>query len=331
MSLNPLLDLEPEPDMSRPAFDLEPEPDSGHSMDEMREILPTLEPEPDTDPADDVLSAHPNAAPPAPLVEVLGADFPLPLLARFIPDVRLRDEAAHATAYALGIEVTGADGIERADVALTALRASQNAITEHFAEPVDIANRLHKRLTGIRSEWCEPGKVAIETVGRRIWTEKKRLDDVAAAERRREQEEADRRARQALEREAEQAAAANAPKAVVDDLKEQARTATAPPVLTPTVLPSMRGSSTVTTWKCRPKGTPADAEPNPKVGEMSKAQLEAVRELIAAIIEGRAPISAIEINYAVLNARAKADKSTFAIPGFEAYQDGSVRAKSRRA
>lgn len=266
------------------------------------------------------------------LIEILPADFPLPILARFIPNPALRVAADQAAAYAASIAVAGPEGLQRADLALTALRTSLKAIDEHFEEPTKIANDLHKRLTGIRGEWQSRGKQTIENVGRAMYTEQRRLDAIAAEERRQAQAEADRLARETARREAQAAAAAQAPAPVVEELQRQAETATAPPVApSPSAPPVMKGSTTVTTWKARIAGTPGADDPNPETAELSPAQRVQVLVLLKAILDGRAPITAIEMNWKVLNARAKADKSTLAIPGIEAYEEGSVRAKGSRS
>lgn len=286
-----------------------------------------LEPD-DIDEALPTIAVPPAPATTLPLADVLPADVPLPALTRFVPDVALRTSAEEAARYALAVDVTGPEGLERADRALTVLRERQKAIGEHFGEPVEIANRLHKRLTALRKEWTAAGEAAIETVGRRVWAEDKRLKDVAAEVQRKAQAEADRQERERLQREADAAAKQQAPAPIVEELKRQAATATAPPVAPVTTAPVMRGTSTMTTWKARPKETPAEAEPNPKIAEMSAPQLARVKELLADILADKAPITAIEINYTVLNARAKSDKKTFAIAGFEAVEVGSIRAKA---
>lgn len=153
---------------------------------------------------------------------------------------------------------------------------------------------------------------------------------IAAEERRKAQAEADRLAREARQREAEAAAKAKAPAPVVEELKRQAETATAPHVHVPTSAPALSGSSTVATWKARITGTPAEAEPNPKMAELSVPQRAQVLTLMAAVIAGQAPITAFELNWPVLNGRAKSDKSALAIPGIEPFEQGGVRAKGRR-
>lgn len=265
-----------------------------------------------------------------PLMEVLSADFPLPLLTKFVPDARLKLASDEAARHALAIEVTGAEGLQRADYALTSLRACQKRIEESFAEPTEIANRLHKRLTSVRGEWLESGAAALKTVNGRVYTEQQRLERIAADERRKAQEDADRQTREARQREADAAAKQHAPPEVVEELQRQAETATAPPVPTPTPAPVLQNSTTVTTWKARLAGSHADADPNPKMADVPMGQRRAVFDLLRAIVDGKAPITALELNWAVLNARAKSDKSTLAIPGIEAFADGSVRAKGRR-
>jgi hypothetical protein len=269
---------------------------------------------------------------PAALMQVLPADFPLPSLIRFVPDTRLKLALDTAAAYALSIDVAGqgAAALERADLARGALDAAVKDIDAHFEEPASIANRLHKSITGIRSEWKAPGEAARDTVGRRIHAERERLKAVAAEERRVAQAEADRQTREAARREAEAAARAQAPATVVRELQRQAETATAPPVAARTDVPKLRHSASVVTWKARPIGTAADAEPNPAIQDLTPAQREQINTLLTAILSGAAPIAAIEINWSYLNGRAKADKSTLQIPGIEAFSDGGTRSKSPR-
>jgi len=264
-----------------------------------------------------------------PLTQLLPADFPLPVLTRFVPNVDLRAAATKAADAAISLVVHGAEGLERADDALATLRTAQAAISDHFVEPVDIAYRLHKSLTTVRGEWLEYGARTIDVVGRRIYDERARLERVAADDRRRRQEQADEDARQRARRDVDTATKAHAPAPVVEDLKRQAQTATAPPVSSARPVP-LKSSTTVEAWKARPRGTPADADPNPEIPAMTATQIACVVELLTAILAGQAPMSAIAINWPVINARAKSDKATFAIAGFEAFQEGSVRAKGRR-
>lgn len=318
----------PDPAADEADVAIECEPDAVEDLEipiEQAEADPAVEPEVDPTPAP--ATAIVSSA----LVEILPADFPLPVLARFIPNAALRVAVDDAARYALSVSVEGPDGLKRADLALSALRTSLKAIDEHFDEPTRIANDLHKRLTGIRGEWQATGKAAAQTVGQRMYAEQRRLEDIAAEERRKAQAEADRQAREAAKREADEAARNQAPAPIVDELHRQAETATAPPVAAPhSAPPALKGSSTVTTWKARLVGTSGAEEPNPCSADFTVAQRGQALTLLKAILDGRAPLTAVEINWSYLNSRAKADKSTLAIPGIEAFEVGGVRAKSAR-
>jgi hypothetical protein len=303
-------ELEPEPEL-----EIEPEPDI--------EPEPAAEPEP---PA----TAAPLAL--VPLMDVLPADFALPALIRFVPDVKLRNAIADAATYALSIDVTGPEGLQRADMAVTAVKTAMKAWDAHLEEPCDIANQLHKRLTGLRGDGLSPGKAASETVGRRIWTEQRRLEAIEAEIRRKAQEEEDRKARARAAAEAVEAERMKAPAPIVEELKRQAATATAPPVARqPATVTPMRGTSVVTTWKARLKGTHGSADPNPDIADLTPAQWEQVRQLLADVIAGIAPRTCIALDWAYLNRRAKSDKGTLDITGIEAFEEGGVRAKGTRS
>jgi hypothetical protein len=284
-----------------------------------------LEPEPVTEP---VVVPQTLA-----LAELLPADFPLPALIRFVPDARIKAQIDEAVTYALSLELKeqGIEGLQTADLALDALNAVIKTATGHFAEPADIANRLHKSITAVRAEWCNPAEAAKKTLGSRMYTEKSRLDAIAAEERRKAQAEANRLAREEAQRQADEAAKKKAPAAVVEKLKQQAETAVAPPVpIAPAPAAAMKSSTITETWKARLFGSDPTADPNPDVDEMTPAQLLQFDLLLAAILEGKAPRVCVSPNWSVLNGRAKSDKSTLAIPGIEAFAEGGVRAKGRR-
>lgn len=305
-------DLEIEPDHFSPEREVDPD-----ELDELQ-----IEPDPGDHVADVLLAT--------PLAQILPADFKLPALIKFVPNGALRIAADAAADYALTIPVEGAAGLQRADLALTAVRSSLKAIETHLEEPIAITNALHKRLTTVRSEWMAHGKTVVADVSQRIYTEQRRLELLALDERRKAQADADARERAAAQREVEAATAAQAPAPVVAELKRQAQTATAPPVQGPSIALPLRGSSTVTTWKCRLTGTPGSDNPNPDMAVLTPAQRHQAFELLKAIVDGKAPLAAVAIDWSYLNKRAKADKSTLAIPGLEAFEEGSLRAKGQR-
>jgi hypothetical protein len=269
---------------------------------------------------------------PMPLMQILPADFQLPALIKFCPRPELRAALDQAAAYALSLEVKGGGqaALAKADLAVTALSDAIRVFEADFEDAASLANRLHKQITSARSEGAAAAKQAKETIGRAIYAELKRLTDAENERRRQEQEEANRKAREQAEADAKAAQKNNAPRQVVEQLQKRVETAVAPPV--PVASPvKMASTSVVTTWKARIKGTPADADPNPDMAEITPEQRAQVLELMAAVIAGTQPITVFEINWSVLNNRAKSDKGTLAITGIEAYADGAVRSKGRRS
>lgn len=266
-----------------------------------------------------------------PLMQILPADFPLPALIRFVPKPELKVALDQAAAYALSLEIKGGgqEALATADLAVTALSDAIKAFEADFEDAASLANRLHKQITSARAEGSAAGKQAKDAIGRAIYAELKRLTDIENERRRQEQEEANRQARAQAEADAKAAQKNNAPPQVVEQLQKRVETAVAPPV--PVAAPvKMAGTSVVTTWKARIKGTPADAEPNPKMAEITPEQHAKALELMADIIAGKQPITCFEWNWPVLNGRAKSDKGTLAITGIEAFADGGVRSRGRR-
>lgn len=270
------------------------------------------------------------------IVRILPTGFDLPALLSFLPDVRLKAELDRFAADLLAVSVSGADGVDTADRLRAALSAAIARVESLFdgselvPGPVKLAYALHKRLTGLRADFVKTATEAVAVVGDRILAENRRLAKERAVAASAAQAEADLAVRRQVEEAAAQAKAAGAPKAVVQALKTEARTATAPPVTPSVRAPEMASSSVVPKWKARLCGTEDGAEPNPDVDQLTTAQQESVMVLLDAIRNSTAPLSAISINWSVVNARAKADKTTFQIPGFEAFDEGGLRKKAAR-
>jgi hypothetical protein len=260
------------------------------------------------------------------VASILPTDFPLTRLLQFVPDVSLKRKADTAAAAALAIKVEGVDGVRAADEALAAVREHVKGIEECFEFPTQAANALHKRLTGLRGDFCALSKDALDTVGKRIYAENRRLEAVAAEERRRQQEEADRQARADAAAAARKAEAAQAPPSVVQNLQRAAMVATAPPVALP-VRTGLQRSSTVERWKARPQGTSGAEDPHPATADLTPAQAAQVMQLVKAVAGGTVPLSALEVNWSYLDDRANAERGAFKIPGIEAYDAGGLRGK----
>lgn len=312
-----------------PVLDIEPEPG-----EDMRDLLPSVAPDapPAAEDVRGIMKGVPRAPEPAALAiaEVLPSDFPLPALVRWVPNQALRVELQQVTSYALGLTVTGAEGLQAADAALATVRAKAKAVEVHFDEPAQIANSLHKAITGRRAEWLKDALDAIQVVGRRMAGEKRRLDDLAADQRRKDQEAANAAARVAAAKSVEVAAQHGAPEPVVAQMRQAAAVVTAPPVPVSPIAPTLAHTTVTKTWRARIAGTPADAEPRPAMADLTPAQQHEVRKLLAAVVAGTLPLTLLELNYGALNDRAKAEKGTLAIPGIEAYEDIGTRAKPGR-
>lgn len=294
------------------------------------DILDEIEPIDEIEPEQTEPSATVAMVATPTLVEILGADDPIPFLAKWIPNVALRDRALTLANEALAIAVTGPEGIAAADAKLGELREAHKANYTQFEEPAAILNKAHKRVTGLRSEWTTESSDAIKTVSDRIVSEEQRLERIEAEKRRQEQAEADRQAREAAAAEAKAAAEAQAPAEVIEDLFKQAQAAVAPPVATRQPAAPLKSSATVKSYKARLASTTGDREPNPDIADLNAAERNDVLTLLRAIVEGKAPLQALAINWSYLNTRAKADKTTLQIPGIVAYEIGGLRAKGGR-
>lgn len=262
------------------------------------------------------------------LATVLPPDFRLTTLLTFLPDVRYKRAIEAAAAVLDACDVTEDNGLADAEQRLGYVAEAIRDSDACFEEPVSLANQLHKRLTGLRADFKATGIEAMDRAKRRILTEKRRRDQLAEEERRRAQAEADERARKEAAEAAKAAKKEGAPKEVVQALRDEAKTAMAPPVAV-TSTARLSSTSAVANWKCRLAGS-NDEEPNPDITEMTPAQAAQVVRLLAAIVEGKAPLAAIKIDWSYLNRRAGADKTTFSIPELEAFDAGSLRMKGRR-
>lgn len=272
-----------------------------------------------------------------PIIQALPTDFPsLAALLTFVPDVALKRRLDAIAAEAETLAVTGHEGLAAADALreqlregiATALAAFDGS--NEFPGPTKLSHALWKRMTGLRGDFTDRGTTAMESLNRRIVAETKRLEALAAEQRRRDQAQADVAVKQTVAKAAEEAKRANAPKPIVDALEQQVATATAPPVAGSVLGPRMASTSVVPKWRGRLQETPADAEPHPKTDELTVPQQVQARRVLKAILDGEAPLTFVDFNWGKIDKRAESDKTTFAIPGLEAYDEGSARSKGRR-
>lgn len=265
-----------------------------------------------------------------PAVEVLPPDFPLPVLTKFVPDVRIRERVLSLAAVAEATSVVGRAGVAQADAALADLRGGIKAIENHFAEPKDVANKLHKRITGLEGDWLERPKDVLASVGKQIVAEQQRLDAADREEARKAQEIADAEVRERTRQAADSAEKGGAAPEIVDRLREQAATAKAAPV-SRAAAPQPKSSTITKTRKVRFASTPAEAEPNPEIKDLSDSQRLDLIQVLKAIIEGKLPIMVVkEIDWSYLNKRAAAEGIEFKVPGLEVFEDSGLRGKPGR-
>jgi hypothetical protein len=301
------------------------------------DLLPPPEEAEDLAPPPEEELAVVAAVPPAALArvaELLPADSPLPLLLKFLPNPALRQAADADAQQLLALTIVDDRTCQQVDQALARQRGHKTIIEAHFEEPVRAAFTLHRALTTQRGDFLDLTDRAIKTGGERIWAFNKQRERDAAEARRQLQEEADRLAREAARRETEAARAAGAPPSLIEQLEQSAQTITAPPVSAPVTTPreTLKTTTVIDTWKVRLEGTePSAMNPQPeKTAEMTDPERASVLKLLRAIVDGKAPLSLIRVDWTTANARVKADKGTLQIPGLVPYQAGGTRGKSTR-
>jgi hypothetical protein len=272
-----------------------------------------------------------ESAPTMPVMELLPATVSLPLLARFAPDLRVREALNEKAIEVSQIDVRGAEGLAKADAGLEEMRECVRAVKAMFEEPTRIANELHKHLTSMRAEWIAPGEAAITHVSRRIYVEKERQKELEREARRKVQAEADEQARRDAQRRIDEAKEAEAAPEVIEQLQQEAEEASAPPVhIEPTSAP-LQSSTVVENWTSTVKGTPRDAEEQqPSVEDATEAQREQLKVLMSAIVGNTAPVVCCTWNWKAIDKLAKAGKSSFKVPGIDSYDKGGLKAKPRR-
>lgn len=293
----------------------------------MFEPEPLIEPEPaaEPEPRTELIQAEPPT--PVRLLSVLPKDFPLITLLQFLPDVRLKKKADTRAAELLSVDVTTPNGLALADERMADVRDVIEEIEECFKDPTDLANQLHKRMTGLRGEFSKAASDALIEAGKRVFAETRKREAAAAEAARKAQEEANAAARAAAARASARAKETGAPVAVQRQLDTLTETATAPPVAATSIATQLSNSLVVGKWKAKLAGAP-DTAPQPAMtGVVNSKELEAVRTLLASILQGNTPMIAVEINWSYLNKRAAAEKSALSIPGIEVYEDGGTRKK----
>lgn len=275
-----------------------------------------------------------EAEAPRGLMEILPADFPLPALIKFVPDPKIKAalDAAVEKALKVKVENGGEAALREADASIAELADALNACDLEFESAAQAAYNMHRHITGTRSTWKAQAETLKTLIGKQMFRERKRLDDLAAEARRQEQERANAAERQRIADAAAKARQAGAPPKAVAKIEEKAATAQAAPV--PIAAPvKLAASSIVSRFRGRLRGTLADAEPHPSITDLTEEQWEQGLKPLLAYILANAPgtfRAALSINWSAIDDRAHTDKKSFSIPGLEPFEDGSAKAKGRR-
>jgi hypothetical protein len=261
----------------------------------------------------------------APLASVLPAGFDIRGLLQFIPDVAIKRNIERLAAELRAIRVHGADGLVRAEAKRDELRAALAHKDQCFKHVCELANTLHKRFTGLRSDFGRDGEAADTEAITAIKVEKRRLDALAEAEARRLQQEADKEMRERLAQQAKDLKAAGAAPEVVREVKAAAKVAVAPPVMAPVLAP-LSTSTLAKNVKARLRGTPDTDEVNPEIADMTPAQQAQVRAMCAKVATGEYPLAVLAgLDWGYLNARIKREGAAMGIAELEPYDVGSLR------
>jgi hypothetical protein len=332
-------------------------PDDEQLPPEMPDESPEHDDMPDDDPDDEQM---PDEEPPGAVVEapVREADEILDPEALIKPDAIVarvqgdfvRDTARSVVLAERALKITRITTDEE-EAAIDALRdelkAHQSAIEGRINPFTDLANKLHKGLTGLRGSVLNRVPDAVKHCGNLLAARIRAKQEAEEARQRAEREKALAAERERLRLEAEAAEAerkrlaAEAATAVDDTAKQQleaeaerarqeaeqirleAATATAPPVVAQTVTTPV-GASTRDNWQALPEHAETWAD-------MPVSDKIALILHVASRCEARdfSLVNLLDVNTKACNQTAKAQKSTMKIPGIRAVNPPVYSKRSR--
>lgn len=254
----------------------------------------------------------------------------LVMLLQFVPPIELKHKADALAADAAALVVTGTEGVEAADVLVAKIGDVLDEIDAGFQKPTSLANQLHKRMTGLRTEFRKAADEQLKPLVTRLRAENQRLQDVSAAALKAAQDAADKLARKEAKQVVQEAIDAGQPKEVVRELREIAKTTTAPPVTSPVLTPRRTGTTDVDKWKAKFLGTVGD--PNPEMDALDPNQQLLVRDLMRQTADGvhGTKLVYFKIDWANINRDAHAQKTTFRCPTLTAFNEGITKRAPRR-
>ena len=260
-----------------------------------------------------------------PIITLLPPEFRIPELAKPVIDLRYIAEAdAHAARLRAMVVNTGDDCVA-ADAAIAVQRTYKLGIEAQLEDFIALTHGLHKWGTTKRGEYTKASDEAIKAVGVTVSLCLARLRREAEEEQRKRQEDADTAERARLQREAD-IARRQGQVAVAKAIEQDAATAMAPPVALATT-PTLAHSTTQKSWKIRMIACGCETEGHCRSPEVHE---QAVRALLAGILERKDPIAAIKVDWTYLGQRARADEKTLNITGFEVWEASGLKSRPGR-
>lgn len=222
------------------------------------------------------------------------------------PNTELETAAMTWPERATAMQVIDQRSHDDAGAALVALASLEKQITAHHEEPKRKAFEAHKAIVAAEKRLLEPLQQARRIINPKIvgWeAEQRRIHEELQ---RKAKEETERLAREATLAAAVEAEQAGASQDAVETILE-----------TPMVLPE---PVVAPTWqKAAGIGTQ----------ERWHAEVVSLKALCQAVVDGKAPETAVEANMTWLNQRARSDKEHFNVPGAKAVKETGVRVSQR--
>lgn len=228
----------------------------------------------------------------------------------FEKEQELKQEIAPIVSQAMDLIIRNPEQSIEAQEVLKGIKSKQKRITEFFVPLKQAAHVTWKKICDTEASYLDPLKNAEAAIKEKVITftreeERKQQEIAKVAEAKRQAEE--RKERERIEEQARKAREAGKVEKA-EALEQKAEAVTIAPVFTPPPQPlKAEGSAFKKTW----------------VGKCVS-----IMDLLKAIVEGKAPVSLIEINESAINTAAKTYKNTMTIPGLRFYEKTqmSVRA-----
>lgn len=193
-----------------------------------------------------------------------------------------------------------------ASLLLEVIKPMRKKLADYWTPLKETAYRSYKQILDKYGEMDKPMELAEMQVKAALSKFTQQQEIIRQAEQRKAQLEAERIEREEKEKHALEAIDAGLPEDQVEAMLAAAPVAVAPVI--GKTYEAAAGISTRENWKAR---------------------IVDVKELCKAVGKGLVPVTYVIPNEAALNARARADKSTLAIPGVQAYNEPIISGRTK--